>query len=182
MKRVTNTYRWCMLLWVGLMAGGALAETSPTAQPHIDLTSVTMDGQKLVQVTVTLDGKPVVGARISFLVKRTFGDLQFGSDQTYDDGTSYTPFPSDMPGDAQGRLHLIARIEAPAQYKGVSTDTIVAGGIPRPAESTSFPRVLWAPQAPISLLLSIVIVMAVVWLTFVYVVVQLFLIHQGGSK
>lgn len=182
MSKSSAISRWRMVLCLSLMMTGiAMAEQTPVPKPHIDLAAVIMDNQKLVRATVTFDGKPLAGATVSFLVKRTFGDLKFGQDQTYDDGTAFTPFPSDMPGNEQGQLQLIARIDAPAQYKNAASESLVSGGLSVVPDVTSFPRSLWAPQAPLLLMLSIIAAMVVVWGSFAYVVFQLMQIRKGVS-
>jgi hypothetical protein len=158
------------------------AETADANKPAIALSITTEENQKTILATVTAGGKPIKGATVTFFVKRLFGNLGIGHDQTLDDGTAAVPFPVDLPGGAKGQLHVIAAITDPCQYSSVSSEAAFDGARIVPLETTDFPRALWAPQAPLALIMAVVILLTLVWGTYFYVGVQLIKIRNGGNK
>ncbi|MGD0462203.1 MAG: hypothetical protein ABSB74_06920 [Tepidisphaeraceae bacterium] len=163
---------WVLLLW-------PWAAFAQTTQPAISLTTDIEDGKKMVQASVSLNGKPIENVILQYFVQRTFGNLPIGQDTTLDDGTSAVAFPSDLPGASDGKLHLIVRIKAPAQYSAVSTSAAFPADV-QPAPVAEFPRALWAPHAPLALTVSIFVILAGVWLSYFFVFSRILAIRKGG--
>jgi len=115
------------------------------------------------------------------MIRRTFGNLIVGTDTTLDDGTAAVAFPSDLPADYDKTLDVIAVIKAPPQYAAVSEEAKLAGGIPLLTPVDPFPRALWAPHAPWPLLLTIGILLAGVWITYAFTVIQVIFIKRGTA-
>lgn len=158
----------------------AWAQTTQSAKPEVAIKVITEDQQKLIQATVTLNGKPLNGAAVAFFVQRTFGRLTIGHDTTLDDGTAAVPFPTGLPGGPTGQLQVTAQVTAPPQYsQGSAATVLLDGGQIVPAQPTAFPRALWAPRAPVLLVLTIAAILASVWGCYVYVVAQLVAISRS---
>jgi hypothetical protein len=158
----------------------AAGKTAVTAAPKpvITVAAVTQDNQKLIQATVMREGQPVAGATVGFFVRRTFGDVAIGKDDTFDDGTVFLPFPSDLPGGSEGQLTVIVRILNPPPLAGVQAEAMLPGGRIVPA-AQPFPRSLWAPDPPLALVAAIVIILIGVWATYGYVVLLMLRIRKG---
>jgi hypothetical protein len=160
------------------------AATSPvTTQPAttIQLSVVTEDGQKLVKATVLAGEKPVENAVVQFSVQRTFGNLKLGEDKTLDDGTAAVKFPVTLPGNASGELVLVGEVTAPPAIAGICTEMTSTGGVMAKApEEDAFPRALWAPRAPVVLLVVLAVMFGGVWITYVFVVAQIVAIKRGA--
>jgi hypothetical protein len=182
MSRHPGFFSMFAILLCLMISPPVLAEIAEANKPAIALTITTEENQKTVLATVTAGGKPLKGATVTFFVKRLFGNLGIGHDQTLDDGTAAVPFPVDLPGGTTGQLHIIAAITDPCQYSSVSSQAVFEGARIVPLEMTDFPRALWAPQAPLTLIIAIVILLALVWGTYFYVGVQLIKIRKGGIK
>ena len=159
-------------------AGRVLAQST---QPTIGLSVGSEEGKKVIRAVVTLNGKPVENAVLRYSVQRTFGELSIGEDTTLDDGTSAVAFPSDLPGTSDGKLHLTVRIKSPAQFASVSATAACGADCPPAAAAVEFPRALWAPNAPLSLLLCIFVLLAGVWLSYLFVVGRILAIRNGGK-
>ncbi|MGD0540444.1 MAG: hypothetical protein ABSB33_02890 [Tepidisphaeraceae bacterium] len=155
------------------------AAIAQTAQPAISLSTDIEDGKKMVQASVSLNGKPLENVVLQYFVQRTFGNMLFGQDTTLDDGTSAVAFPSDLPAASDGKLHFVVRIKTPAQYSAVSASAGFAGDV-QPPPVTEFPRALWAPHAPLALTVSIFVILAGVWLSYFFVVSRILAIRKGG--
>lgn len=150
--------------------------------PRIALQVTTEENQRTILATVTSGGKPIKGATVAFFVKRTFGNLAIGHDQTLDDGTAAVPFPANLPGGATGNLEVVAAITEPAQYIDARGRATFGGAPIIPLKTEEFSRALWAPQAPLTLILTIGLISLVVWGIYIYIVVQLFRIRKGGNQ
>lgn len=186
--------RWAGLLIVFLsvvlVAGSVRGqETMPatavaprSAQlPTLTLTTSTEEGKKNLVATVMLNDKPVEGVTVAFLVRRTFGKMELGQDKTLDDGTAAIAFPSDLPGGTTGILHILTEIRLPAPYAGVRVEADLPGGAIAPL-AEPYPRALWTPQAPWSLILVILALLAGAWGTYAYVLSQLLVLRKGAAK
>ena len=135
----------------------------------------------MIGATVTLDGNPVAGAAVSFLVKRSFGDMEIGKDVTFDDGTAFVPFPADLPGGPEGKLEVTVRITAPPSYAGARGHATLTGALAVQEMSEPFPRTLWAPQPPMILVAVIAAIVAGVWAAYAYVFFQMLRIRKGNK-
>jgi hypothetical protein len=153
-----------------------------TTRPQLTVSTTVEEGKKNIVATVTLDGKPVENSTVQFTIRRTFGNLIIGTDTTLDDGTAAVAFPSDLPADYDNTLDVIAVIKSPAQYASVSGEAKIAGGVPFVAPTDPFPRALWAPHAPLPLLITICILLTGVWTTYAFVITQIILIKKGARK
>jgi hypothetical protein len=162
-----------------MSAGRAFAQTT---QPTIGLSTTVEEGKKMVHGLVTLNGKPVENVVLQYYVQRTFGNLLIGQDTTLDDGTSAVAFPIDLPGAPDGKLHLIVRIKEPPQYASTSVSVAFPADVQAAAVADAFPRALWAPNAPLPLMLSIFAVLAGVWLSYFFVVSRIVAIRTGGKQ
>jgi Ni/Fe-hydrogenase subunit HybB-like protein len=170
---------------VGLFGREAWAANAPPAtQPmaHVSLAVVTEDKEQLVRATVTIDGKPVENASVEFFARRSFGNLKLGEDKTLDDGTAAVKFPAGLPGGPTGELDLIAEVTAPTGYVGARAAITAAGGAPARSMPQPFPRALWAPHAPLLLLVVIFSLVAGVWISYAYVACQLVAIRKGAKQ
>ena len=168
------------LAWAAVPRAPAADAPAP-ARPTVALKVAVEDHQKSFIATVTVDGKPVENATVALFVKRTFGKLKLGQDQTLDDGTAAVPFPADLPGGPSGKLDVTARITAPPAYTSGVAQAVFASTVPPLPATEAFPRALWAPQAPSALIVTIFVLLGGVWCTFVYVVLQLVVIHKRGG-
>jgi hypothetical protein len=157
------------------------ASTRPATTIVIE--PATEEGKKVLHATVTVDGKPLRDAKVQFGAARTFGVLTLGEDATDDDGVAAVSFPLDLPGNERGELNIIATITSPAAYAGARQAKIVSGvaAVVAPAQPT-FPRALWAPRAPLPLLLSVLAAIGGVWITYAFVIAQVLAIRKGGRQ
>ncbi len=160
------------------------ADPAPSAEtrPEIFLATKTEEGKDVLVATVKLGGKPMEGARVAFFVKRSFGLLSLGEDETLEDGTAAVLFPKNLPGDATGKLNFVTQIVAPPRFASVRAEATFGGGVAFVAEENPFPRALWSPRAPLGLILTIVTLVGGVWCIYAYVVVQLFKIRKAAKS
>jgi hypothetical protein len=139
------------------------------------------EGNRMLGATVMLNNKPLVGAKVNFFVERSFGSLNIGEDDTLDDGVAAVKFPEGLPGGATGKLHVIARINGTKSYAAASGETTVAADFAVVPDPNPFPRAIWAPHAPIPLILTLSLALAGVWSTYLFVLVQLRALRKAGK-
>ena len=143
----------------------------PPAQ--ITLTRTTEDQQEMLVAKVLAGGHPVAGALVSFSVKRLFGLMSLGEDQTLDDGTAAVPFPSGLSGDAQGELAISVSVRSPPALAGPALEVRLGGAAPARTSFASDPRALWSSRAPLAIVGTIGFLLLCVWTTYGFVVSQL---------
>lgn len=128
---------------------------------------------------------PLAEKKIVLGVKRMFGVLPFSSKATYtnEEGRVSGTFPMDLPADTAGNVILIAFIDDPAYEPGTAEELVPWG------ESWEFTditkqRSLWARMkyAPIWLLISFTAVAGAIWLTILFVMLELKKINDKGKK
>jgi len=155
--------------------------TAPTANVTVDAAK-SDEGEKVIRAVVTSAGQPVEGATVRFTVRRTFGALVIGLDKTLDDGTAEAKFPLGLKSGGTSELLIAAEVVAPAQYAGARAEKSMEGGVAVPAVADPFPRALWAPHAPLPMVLTIVVLLGGVWTTYAFVVSQILAIRKAGMS
>lgn len=155
------------------------AEEPPVTRPEISVAKSIEEGKSVLVATIKLGEEPLKGVQVAFFVQRRFGLISLGKDETLEDGTAAVPFPDGLPGDANGGLRIVAEIVAPSQYSSLQSVVTVDGGVRTKFEEEPFPRALWAPKAPRPLIGTIVVLLAGVWGTYFFVIVQLVKIKKG---
>jgi len=165
---------------MSVLALGSSLHAAPSTQPIIALKSDVEEGKKMLVATVTLGDKPVEDAAVKFFARRTFGSLSIGTEKTLDDGTAAVPFPSDLPGGSSGKLDLVAEITQTETIAAARVESAFLGGKIVPHIQEQLPRALWAPNAPMTLIAGILTLMTGVWVTYLYVVLQLIKLKKGA--
>lgn len=168
-----------LLVFCTLLAASGVAQTTRAIDAKLTLGLSSEEGKKLLQAKLTSGGKPVEGASVEFLVSRQFGQLSLGKDQTLDDGTAAVDFPADLPGGKTGELQVTAVVQAPAELAGASAQGVFGGATVLQESPDVFPRALWAPRAPVLLIVSFTAILAVVWCSYAFVVRELWALSKG---
>ena len=162
-------------LFLGVNHAPAQTEAPP---PQITITTSTEEGKKVIIATVTREGKPVEGSHVVLQVKRTFGNLTLGEDDTLADGTVAVPFPNDLPGGLEGKIQVLAEIKSPHELAATAMQALDGASKVAPVED-AFPRELWLPHAPLALLITISSMLSIVWSVYLFVIIQLIKIRKA---
>lgn len=145
------------------------------------------DSSKMLTAKVTsLDGTPVKDIEVHFYVKRLFGLLpvesSMGNIPTDEKGETSIDLPKkNFPGDTAGNIIIIAKIEENETYGTVETQSVMKIGAPLKIENDLFPRALWAPNAPLALILTFVVLIGGVWCAYSFVAYQIYKIKKAGE-
>ena len=120
-------------------------------------------------------------------LKRSLGNLSVGDAETYTSdstGMASAQFKHDsMPGDVNGNLILVSRVEDNENYGNLVVEKIVPWGVASKADLKFFDqRTLWSTRfrTPIWLLFIAYSIMIGVWGTIIYLVMQIVKIKKLG--
>jgi hypothetical protein len=129
------------------------------------------------------DLSPVEDADVNFYVPRLFSDQLIG-EGSIRDGKCSIEFPKNIAGDTIGNISLIARIEDHDNYGNVerhlkdfrwgSTQPIEEDKSLMTIEITIPTRALWHTNAPLWMIITLIILLTGVWSHYFYVIYQLY--------
>jgi 5-hydroxyisourate hydrolase-like protein (transthyretin family) len=145
-----------------------------------------LDTNRIVTATVMTLGndgkeKPVKDIAVKFYIQRMFGSMPAAEDNvlnTDQNGVASFNYPKEMPGGEAGNITVVARIEDNELFGSVDANTNVKWGTIVPPEKNPFPRALWEPYAPPSLILVFFILFGGVWTTYIYIFYTMFKIKK----
>ncbi len=125
---------------------------------------------------------PVVDEDIYVYVKRMFSDMTIGEDFLDENGEFEVEVPSDIPGDAEGDIEIIARFNDHYLFGTVEKREIVRWGIPTEHKLPGGQRTLWTQIAPLWMVITLSILLLGVWGHYGFVVIQLIRIRKDSRK
>jgi len=125
----------------------------------------------------------IANVRLKLSIKRYFGNYQIGESTTNENGYASIAFPDDLPGDTQGNLQLIARINN-ASLGEIEQDTMLKIGITSKYKSLIDRRAMWNinSKAPYWVIFSYTGVVLLVWGTIFFILLELRKIKIYNSK
>lgn len=176
MKNLRNIFALGLVFFAAIMIASGQDKTA-TMKLSFDV----VDSVKTCKVTVTGDdGKPVPDISLKVCVQRLFTLLPIGKDKTTDEnGEATVEFPNDLPGDASGMLHVVAKVEDDENYGSFQTKADVNWGLPK-AKISMAERSLAGgrDKAPIYFIVVSLVIIIGVWGTLVYVLGQVLKIRK----
>ena len=163
---------------------------------EMELLLTQIDGSKTIEVRAYEKGIddemiPVKIANISYYVPRYFSDQRIG-ESTFTVGKSNIKFPENLAGDTIGNVSIIARIEDHSLYGNVERSlTNFRWGTTQPIEDdkslmtieiTIPTRALWHTNAPLWMIITLIILLTGVWSHYFYVIFQINKLYRMGKK
>ncbi|WP_457618345.1 hypothetical protein [Lutibacter sp.] len=141
---------------------------------------------KTIKATVTNKiGEPVEELDLYFFVKRTFSLLPIGDvfNTTDENGEVEVEFPKDLPAsDTEGNVVILVKILESDLYNDLTVETTKKWGVPISDKEyhQQDERSLWATaaNAPMSLIVSISIMILSVWYIIFYILYKLYIISK----
>lgn len=173
------------------------------AEPAEDGVTIEVTRAKVMIDTATVDGIRSVTASVKYLegeewlpaadvemkvgVARSGGILSSGDELTYttdSTGTVVVEFNKDsLPGDQQGNLKLVAKVEDNDQYGNLLVEKTVPWGLAfKPDRSFFNQRALWSTKTPLWLLFMACSIVIGVWATIIYLLWQIYKIKRLGDE
>ena len=114
-------------------------------------------------------------------VPRLFSLLPIGDVYTDEEGLGTAKFPTDLPGDKNGELEVILKVEDHDQFGNVAVSATTDWGVPGQPEVSRLPRALWSPDAPLWMWITFIILMTGVWGHYLWIIVNLYRIKSHTS-
>lgn len=134
---------------------------------------------------------PIEDADVIFYVPRFFSDQIIGEGE-FNEGKSQIKFPEYIAGDTIGNITIIARIEEHDMYGNVERQVAnFRWGTTAPIEEDkslmtiqiSIPtRALWHTNAPLWMIVTLIILLVGVWGHYIFVIVNLFKLKSLSRK
>jgi hypothetical protein len=129
---------------------------------------------------------PVKGVDVKVYVQRSFSLLPVEGDNLTTDeaGEAYVEFPKDIPGDASGKLTVVAKVEDNDVVGELEELQDVKWGTLLQPDMTFSRRALWqtASNAPLPLVIFVTSMIALVWGIIFYIIYQMFIINKLGKR
>lgn len=149
--------------------------------PEITLEETVEDDERLIMATVTIDGEPLEGAVVQFGVVRTFGTINLGEEETWDDGIAYIAFPEGIPS-TTGEFEVVAHINESDDYTQAQTVASFPTDVKVSLIQGMFPQSLWSQRPLWPLVAVIVVLLTGVWSTYAFVFVQLIKVRNDNRE
>ena len=164
--------------------GGTSEVAVRDIQLKMELSEV--DSIKTVTVNaITSEGgkeTPVSGETVVVYVPRMFSLLPIGELTLDDSGTASIEFPSDLPGDKEGNLVIIAKIEENSTYGNVEKRETMKWGMPTDYSVPVTHRALWTKIAPKWMIYTLSILLAGVWGHYMFAIISLIRIKMDAVR
>lgn len=149
---------------------------------RIDASGLEEDSVRTVRFTLSSGGEPVTETDVFVYVKSLFNPLKIGEATTDEDGLGEVEFPADLPGDAEGNLRILVRLEEHESFGTVEANVQQAWGTPVAPASTKLPRALWSPSPPLWLLLTFITLLVIIWGHYLEVIYKLFKLRKKAME
>lgn len=153
---------------------------------NIEVHGIEQDTQKFVQAVVrvrdsTLALAVMPDVVLFFLVERPLCLLPIAELITTDDkGMAMVPFPTDLPGDSEGYITVVVKIDDSDLYGTVENRETIRWGVPIAIDDKTHQRSLWAARAnaPIPLILVVNGLILAAWGAIIYISSELYRIRK----
>ncbi|HNG62136.1 MAG TPA: hypothetical protein PLK54_00205 [Ferruginibacter sp.] len=169
-------------VFAGNKAMEAAEEVTAVKRARLEITPVKADSLLTVNVKLIDMGTgtevPVKETEIGVFVNRSFLPLKLGSATTDENGEGTVEIPSNLPGDANGNITLLAKLDENETYGYLEASAVQKWGIPISTVVSEQPRALWSQHPPLWMLVTFIILMGVVWGHFLVIVYQLWRLRK----
>lgn len=125
---------------------------------------------------------PVSGEIVIISIPRMFSLLPVIEATLDDNGTAVVEFPSDIPGDKEGYLTIIARVEEHPSYGNIERKAVQKWGIPTEYSIPKIHRALWTKTPPMWMIVTLSILLTGVWGHYLFAIISLILIKLDAKK
>jgi len=149
---------------------------------RLEIKPVKEDSLLTVQVKLidigTGEETAVKETTVGVFVKRMFLPMKVGEGETDENGEATIEIPNNLPGDANGKLTLIAKVLENETYGEMEASVEEAWGVAVSDIIKKQPRALWSSNPPLWMLLTFIILMVAVWGHYIVIVYQLFRLRK----
>lgn len=159
-------------------------------ESRLELNFIEEDSLRIINVRFTAADSignyiPKEDLEIKLYVKRMYGDLPINEDfdTTDENGIFSFDFVGNIPGDENGDLMIVAKIEDDDNFGTVLFENNIQWGDPVKVDDFADRRELWTARAntPLSLLILINGMIIAIWGTIFYIILQIIRIRKIGK-
>ena len=125
---------------------------------------------------------PASGETVIVYVPRMFSLLPIGEATLDESGSASVEFPSDLPGDKEGNITIIARIDDHPEFGTVEKKTILKWGSPSSYSIPAGHRALWTKTPPKWMIYTLSILLSGVWGHYLFAIIGLIRIKRISRK
>lgn len=125
---------------------------------------------------------PASGELLTVYVPRMFSLLPIGEATLDDSGKASIEFPADLPGDKDGNLTIIAKIEEHPDFGNIEKTITLKWGLPQVVSDRSSHRALWTKTAPKWMIYTLSFLLAGVWGHYLFAIISLIRIKIESNK
>jgi len=119
---------------------------------------------------------------LGVFVKRMFSALKLGEGKTDAAGEALIEIPNNLPGDAQGNITLLAKLDENEVYGNLEAAVTQPWGTPVSDELKALPRALWGTLPPLWMPITFLILMTAVWGHYIVIIFELFRLRKEEPK
>ncbi len=151
---------------------------------EMELTLVDSVKTVILKANTNEKGKviPAKDEPVNLFVTRTFSLLPAGDGTLGEDGTISIDFPTDIPGDKDGNLTIIAKFNEHPIFGNVEKKVTAQWGVPVIHQTHLTHRALWTKGAPTWMIIALSIMLVGVWGHYLYAVISLVRIKLLAKK
>ncbi|HEX7494115.1 MAG TPA: hypothetical protein VF346_07840 [Bacteroidales bacterium] len=125
---------------------------------------------------------PVSGEKVTLYVPRMFSLLPIGEATLDESGSASIEFPATLPGDKEGNITIIARIEDNAEFGNVEKKSTLKWGLPSTYSVPAGHRALWTKTAPKWMIYTLSVLLSGVWGHYLFALISLIRIRLAAKK
>jgi hypothetical protein len=149
---------------------------------RLEITPVKEDSLLTVKVKLVDVGTgtetPVAKTTLGIFVKRSFYPLKLGEGTTDENGDATIEIPNNLPGNANGDITLIAKLDENDIYGNLEASTTKEWGIPVSDQLQEAPRALWSAHPPVWMMITFAVLMITVWGHYIVIIFELFRLRK----
>lgn len=166
-------------------------EEISAAESDFEMTLETEDSVRMVHISLQAPDAtgalaPVAEAEVHLYVQRMVGLLPISDDPetTDENGEVSAEFPGDIPGDEDGNLIIVAKVEDHERYGNLEFRRKVKWGVPLVIDPDRDRRQLWSSRAnaPLYLIFIVNAMLIGIWGVIAYIVFNIFQIRKLGRQ
>lgn len=153
---------------------------------RLEMSLALVDSVKTISIDAVTQGngkdKPVSGEVVKIYVPRMFSVLPIGEVTLDEKGAGTLEFPSDLPGDKEGKLTVIARIEENQAFGNIEKQSVINWGTPTQYALPTSHRALWTKTPPLWMIYTLSVLLAGVWGHYLFAIISLIRIRIDARK
>ena len=150
----------------------AMLKITPVKQDSLNTVTV-----KLIDLATGKE-TPVPEIAVGVFVHRMINPLKVGEGTTDTSGEASVEIPNNLPGDANGNITLLAKLDESELYGNLESGVTQPWGVKVSDQIKKLPRALWSASPPIWMIVTFAILMIAVSGHYIVIIVQLFRLRK----